>query len=421
MFRAFLLLVTVAVVVALWDHGLLDGLQSGRRLVGNDDPSSSVVTNPLARPAIRLMDPPTQLVLNDEGSVDVQADSPARPGDRIILNTAGAYNLGYVRVSYSVLDENLRATLDVPGRKFLGSYRYWATIPASGTYQEGTSATFNVAIVNAPPPPAPTCGGDKPVKADGTPWTCTFDDEFDGTSLDRRYWYPQVTATSNFTTGTKTQYACAEDSPDTVDVRDGNLELSLVQRPNVVKCGRSKSSRFAFGQVMHWQTYSQTYGKYEIRAKIPDVQVPGSQQSFWLWPKKNKYGGWPASGEIDFAEMYSSTPGTDKPFIHYLPGESPDGTDQNVTHAYCPIKVGEYNTYGVEWEPKRITVTLNGQVCFVDDYVSALARLQGKNSPFDQPFYLALNQAMGTIGNTYDADQMPEKVTTQIDYVHIWQ
>ena len=140
-----------------------------------------------------------------------------------------------------------------------------------------------------------------------------------------------------------------------------------------------------------------------------------------MWPKKNHYGPWPASGEIDFAELYSSTPGIDKPYIHYLPGETEAGSNQNKTNEHCPIRVGEWNTYGVEWQRGRITVLLNGEVCFVNDYKSVARLAHGRYSPFDKPFYLALNQAMGALGNEYDPAVMPERITTLIDYVRIWK
>jgi hypothetical protein len=52
---------------------------------------------------------------------------------------------------------------------------------------------------------------------------------------------------------------------------------------------------------------------------------------------------------------------------------------------------------------------------------SPTAAAQGAYSPFDEPFFLSLNQAMGAIGNQYDASTVPERVTTQIDYVRIWK
>lgn len=413
MFRVKLLLLTAVIAAAFVGGQQLGVLHlPGRELVGS---------HVLHKPVITVTSMPGELALRESGTVLVQASAPARPGDRIELDTAGPHGIGFNDVSESVLDENLQATLTVTGRDFLGSYRYWVRIPASGSYQEGKSAKFTIDIVAAQSPSAPSCGGETPLKADGTPWVCTFDDEFDGSSLDRRFWVPQVTRSSGFTTGTRRQYACAEDLPDTISVGGGHLELSLVELPAVRRCGHGKRSKFAFGQVMHFQTFAQTYGKYEVRARIPDVRVPGVQQSFWLWPKKNSYGGWPASGEIDFAELYSNTPGVLRPYIHYLPGETARGTNQNVTHARCPIVPGAFNTFGVEWKPGQITVLLNGEVCFVNDYSSVARAGQGKYSPFDKPFYLSLNQAMGDLGNVYDPAVVPDRVTTQIDYVRIWK
>lgn len=414
MLRLKLLLATAAVaaaVVGLQQLGLDLGL-STRELVGS---------HVLSRPTLTVTSMPAELALRESGSVTVRAEAPAKPGDRVELDTAGPHGLGFNEVSEAFLDENLRATLTITGRDFIGSYRYWARIPASSTYQEGRSKKYVVRIVAAGPPAAPTCGGKAPRKADGSAWVCTYDDEFDGTELDRRYWVPQVTRTSGFTTGTRRQYACAEDRPDTIGVRGGNLELSLVELPQRRRCGHGKSSRFVFGQVMHFQRFAQTYGRYEVRARVPDVGVPGLQQSFWLWPKKNSYGSWPASGEIDFAELYSHTPDVVRPYIHYLPGETARGTNKNVTHARCPIDIGRFNTYGLEWQPGRITVLVNGRVCFVNEYSSIARAGQGQYSPFDKPFFLSLNQAMGDLGNLYDPALVPDRVTTQVDYVRIWK
>jgi len=410
MFRVLLVLAAVPLGLLV-----LDG-QRGGGLV-----PAGLFGSATNKPAVEVLEAPEELVLNESGRVRLRVSAPASPGDTVYLETAGTYGLGYYRVDKAVLDQNREVTLTVPGRPFLGSYKYWGKIPSSGTYQEAKSATFAIDIVSAPAPARPTCGDSVPVKPDGSPWVCTYSDEFDGTELDRRFWVTQQTETSGFTTGTKTNYACALDSAETVAVTGGNLELSLVELPEVRACGQSKSSKFAFGQVMHFQTYSQTYGKYEVRAKIPDLETAGAQQSFWLWPKKNTYGNWPASGEIDFAEMYSRHRGLDRPYIHYYSSGSDSTTNKNITHADCQIRVGEYNTYGLEWRPRQLIVLLNDEVCLINNYSSAAAALQGRNSPFDKPFYLAMNQAMGTTGNEYDPDVMPPRVTTKIDYVRIWK
>jgi beta-glucanase (GH16 family) len=421
MFRAFLVVVTGAVALLLLGgpSHLFDPAGRDNQLAGGTKQTTS--TSFVDAPAIRVLSAPSVLMRNETGVVEVQAESPAVPGATVILDTAGTYGMGYYKVSQAVLDNDLRATLPVLGRDYVGTFKYWATIPASGTYQAGTSATFTIQFAT-PSVPAPredmACEGETPLKANGTPWQCTYDDEFTGDTLDRRFWVPQ---TGGSTTGSGSMTACAADLPETIAVRNGMLELSVVELPQVRSCTRRKTSKYAFGQVMHYGTFSQTYGKYEIRAKLPDLREPGVQESFWLWPKKNTYGAWPASGEIDFAEHYSSRPDLDRPYLHYLPGATTAGTNDNVTNANCPIRSGEFNTYGVEWEPGRITVLLNGEVCFIDDYSSATAAVHGQNSPFDKPFYLSLNQAMGASGNVYDPAVVPDKVTTQVDYVRIWK
>ena len=72
--------------------------------------------------------------------------------------------------------------------------------------------------------PAPTAAPNEPAsdacgpiltKPDGTPWTCTLADDFDGTSLNRSIWTPQTIFASGEPTGA---YACYYDDPSVVNV-----------------------------------------------------------------------------------------------------------------------------------------------------------------------------------------------------------
>lgn len=396
-------------------------LTAGMAVAGPGARSADEPQSVFASPEVYVQDAPETLELHQGGKVRVTAGSPAAPGDPIYLHTAGTYGAGWVKLSEAVLGEDMSATLEIPAREYLTDYEYWATVPATGTHQEGNSDHFVVQVVAPPAQRDPICGGVTRLKGDGTPWVCTFSDEFDGPGLDRRYWVPQKTEKSGFTTGTRVRYACAYDDPSTIGVRDGNLELSLVDLGESRDCGKNRRSQYAFGQVMHHQTYAQTYGKYEVRARIPEIRVPGVQQSFWLWPEKLTYGPWPASGEIDFAEMYSNDPDVIKPFMHYLPGAPEDGNpNSNNQSEHCPIRHGEFNVFGMTWEPGRVTVRVNHQICMINDYTSLVAG-EGSPAPFDHPFFLSLNQAMGSIGNEYVPGTLPERITTEIDYVRIWR
>lgn len=269
----------------------------------------------------------------------------------------------------------------------------------------------------------PDCGEESILKTDGTTWSCTYADDFDGDGLDRAFWAPQVTGTSNYTTGTDDLYTCYEDDERVVAVRDGVLELSLLRLDAERDCGRGKNSRYIAGSVSHWGTHQQTYGRYEVRAKLPDVRTPGSQTTFWLWPVDQfTYGPWPLSGEIDFGEFYSVYPDHVIPFMHYWRGPVDLTQNRNVFTAYhCTIDYGAFNTYTLEWQPGEFTILVNGQLCLVNRYDALNAPEDRPYAPFDQPFFAALTQAMGTTGNEYDPAVMPERITTQVDYIRIWE
>jgi hypothetical protein len=66
----------------------------------------------------------------------------------------------------------------------------------------------------------------------------------------------------------------------------------------------------------------------------------------------------------------------------------------------------------VDWTPRSITILANGQVCLID-------RPIGGPTPFDQPFFISLTQALG-IGANAPTASTPLPATTQIDWVRVW-
>src|SRR5579862_8048529 len=86
------------------------------------------------------------------------------------------------------------------------------------------------AVTSAVASTAPDCGGQSATLPNGTPMTCTFDDEFsaatgDATSLDTSKWTVQQTATSGFTTGPTGWQICYVNTPQTVSVGGGVLSI----------------------------------------------------------------------------------------------------------------------------------------------------------------------------------------------------
>ncbi len=272
-----------------------------------------------------------------------------------------------------------------------------------------------------------SCGGENlPPKPDGGDWSCTFDDEFDARTGDAttlsQAWVPQLTATSGFATGAPGAAACYVNSPQNISVSGGALQLTVRREPAPFDCAGTRT-QYTAGMVSTYKTFSQTYGRFEVRARLPQVSVPGLQETLWLWPTDaTRYGAWwPASGEVDFSEFYSAYASWDLPYLHYnlsLLRIDP-ATATNQTTAMCPIALSEYNDYAVVWTPGRFTITVNGTTCLVDNYVPRWGLRSPQ--PFDQPFLVLLTQALGSGANAFNPSVTPLPATTAIDYVRVWK
>ncbi|HWF54816.1 MAG TPA: glycoside hydrolase family 16 protein [Solirubrobacteraceae bacterium] len=273
---------------------------------------------------------------------------------------------------------------------------------------------------------SPTCGNESPARLAGAgPWACTFDDEFDASTgdasaLNRSSWTPMVTADSGYTTGPTSDPVCYIDSPDTVSVSGGALHLTISALPNATSCDGLFTTRYIGGMVTSVGNFDQTYGRFEVSALLPQTTAKGLQETLWLYPQNLTYGPWPGSGEVDFSEFYSEYSSLDIPYIHYNYASSTaaPGSDTNKTTADCPISLSQYNNYAVTWEPGSFTVTVNGATCLIDDY-QADGGLSGAE-PFDQPFFIALTQALGIGTNAFDPNTTPLPATTSVRYVRVW-
>ena len=226
---------------------------------------------------------------------------------------------------------------------------------------------------------------------------------------------PITTAASGFHSGPE----CFVDSPNNTSVANGVLTLTVRKEATPFTCASPSgayTTQYTSEQVATYGTFAQAYGRFEVRAKVPNTPIPGLQESFWLWPQNQvKYGAWPLSGEIDIAEMYSWVNDRAIPFVHYN-----NYLDPNVTNNYCMIAdLGQFHTYAVEWTPQSLTIIYDGQTCLVDNWNPMAPQV--KPAPFDQPFIVALTQLLGVQNNAFDPTTTPLPASTQVDYVRVWK
>src|ERR1700728_2071983 len=93
------------------------------------------------------------------------------------------------------------------------------TLAAATTSKTKSTTTTTTTTTTTPP----NCQGAAPLGLGGN-WTCTFDDEFNGTSLNTSLWQPQLTAASLYTAGPD----CYVNNPSTISESGGYLNLSVV-------------------------------------------------------------------------------------------------------------------------------------------------------------------------------------------------
>jgi beta-glucanase (GH16 family) len=272
-------------------------------------------------------------------------------------------------------------------------------------------------------------------RADG--WKLVWNDEFDGDRIDPSKWdfeigngffdYKSHTWIAGWG-NEELQYYTRE--PENVFVKDGLLTIRAVKE-SLHGCGYT-SARLKTRKRDGTPLFAKLYGKFEFRAKVPWGK--GLWPALWLLPLEDKYGGWAASGEIDVMEIVGEKPhevlnsihfGSVYPkrslitYVHPLPGGS---------------LVSDWHVYTVEWEPGEIRFYVDGvHTCTYDHWWSCSKTADGAGiearrasdinpwpAPFDQPFYLLMNVAVGGNfpGAPNPATQFPAELV--VDYVRVY-
>jgi beta-glucanase (GH16 family) len=162
-----------------------------------------------------------------------------------------------------------------------------------------------------------------------------------------------------------------------------------------------------------------TYGRFEVRAKLPTGR--GAWSAIWMLPTGKKYGGWPNSGEIDIMEQVGFDPQVVHASVHtgsYNHSINTQKTEKtDVSNATT-----DFNVYAVEWTPQEIRGYINDRQYFTfkNERLSNPAA-DFKEWPFDRPFHLLLNIAVGgTWGGRQGVDPAVWPQRMEIDYVRVY-
>ncbi|WP_166827267.1 glycoside hydrolase family 16 protein [Thalassoroseus pseudoceratinae] len=276
--------------------------------------------------------------------------------------------------------------------------------------------------------------------ADPTPpgWSLTWNDEFDGKTIDPKKWdFDLGNGFYNYDAnqwihgwGNNELQYYTSDSRNAF-LKNGQLHIRVLKE-SLHNCGYTSArmkTRTRDGRPL----FNQTYGRFEFRAKLPTGQ--GIWPALWMLPQDEKYGPWAASGEIDVLEARGQEPNKILGTIHYgsrWPANAHSGGEYTFPDGGT---IADFHTYAVEWEPGEIR-------WFVDDHQYATKKSWWSSSktengqgakpktaadlnpwpaPFNQPFYLVMNVAIGGnfLGNPDASTTFPAEMI--VDYVRVYE
>ena len=163
------------------------------------------------------------------------------------------------------------------------------------------------------------------------------------------------------------------------------------------------------------------YARIQVKAKMPSGV--GTWPAIWMLPSENRYGTWPAGGEIDIMEYVGHDPGVVHGTIHTAAYNHMIGTQLGYSKE-VPTAEDEFHLYEMIWEPRSIRLKIDGEQ-FAQFGYNPSANLTNENYeawPFDQPFHLILNLAVGGMwGGQQGVDPEAFPTAMQVEYVRVFQ
>ena len=278
----------------------------------------------------------------------------------------------------------------------------------------------------------------------------SFQDEFDGTSLDTSKWGYQY-GCFDPAQHSQAQYT---DSPENVSVHDGHLSLTARYSPMKTKWDGSQvprtckngdttydapftsgmiTTKTKEGKVLYAAPGTGFYA--EARVKLPTAR--SSWSAFWGTGTK---GGWPANGEIDIFESKGYDPSFLMSNIHTPRAGNPKKTQQHqgAMHGDTATSQSEWHTYGLLKTADAIEFYFDGQMT----HRVKMSDIKGESNPFADPdndLVLKLNQMVGGsylakhdnwsdktfVDATKFADEYKSAdgagSTMYVDYVRVWE
>jgi len=186
-----------------------------------------------------------------------------------------------------------------------------------------------------------------------------------------------------------------------------NAENVIVAGGNLKITAKKEGSGYTSTRLKSEGKYKFTYGKVEVRAKLPSGG--GTWPAIWMLGSDYATNTWPGCGEIDIMEHKGNEPNVIHGTLHY-PGRS--GGNGNTSTKTIANASSEFHVYKAIWSPASVKL-------YIDD--ALFHTVANDNTlPFNKDFFMILNVAMGgTFGGAVDPAFTQSSM--EIDYVRVYQ
>jgi beta-glucanase (GH16 family) len=203
--------------------------------------------------------------------------------------------------------------------------------------------------------------------------------------------------------------------------QDGNSSMAITAREASAAENEDLNCwygpcRYTSARLLTKGKFSFTYGVVEARIRVPFGQ--GIWPALWMLGEDFGPVAWPHCGEIDIMENIGREPNIVHGTIHgpgYCGG---DGIGGPFTLPEGQALKDDFHLFAVEWLPGLIRWYMDGQQYYE---VRREQIPDGAPWPFDHPFFLLLNLAVGGFwpGDPDETTIFPQ--TLLVDYVRVFQ
>jgi len=232
-----------------------------------------------------------------------------------------------------------------------------------------------------------------------------WSDEFDGQTLDAKYWTNDVgNGCPNLCQWGNQELQLYGVQSDVMEVNNGKLTIRAINDNGTYRSARIKTK----------DKVELTYGRIDIRAKLP--RGKGIWPALWALGSNIDTNPWPGCGEIDLMELIGSQPSTVHGTVHYQDFASKAyRTSGGSTQLNGEEFSQKFHVFTTIWDRNRIEWYLDNKLYNTFSYPNETG------NTFRLPYYFLMNVAVGGRwpGSPDNTTVFPQEMI--VDYIRVFQ